>query len=167
MRWPQVLLAFAVAVALAGPAGAIEKNDPARPLALRVLNPPGLPGMPLQILSTAEPGVIVKLQAAGMAEGDARDAAEQFIMPELRKRAPELERLIEDVFIEMFTPAELKAIPENEQTADRKSAAAKFSAVIARTTQVANTWMDGVRQEVVATNNDRFKLSPSRTGAPK
>ena len=47
------------------PAWAVDTDDPARPLALKVLNPPGMRGMPLQIIASAEPDLVAKLRAAG------------------------------------------------------------------------------------------------------
>ena len=158
-----------VAVALVSPvapAWAVDTDDPARPLALKVLNPPGMRGMPLQIIASAEPDLVAKLRAAGMSETDAREASEQVILPEMRRRSRELERLIEDVFIETFTPAELQAIPDPEPTAVRRAAAAKFAAVTVRSTQVANRWLDAVRQDVITANNDRFKVQVPVSSVP-
>lgn len=147
----------------AGPA-----RDEGHALASQFLDKIGSDAMMIQLLGASRASVIVILKHNGQTEQKSGEIFDQFMLPEFRRRLPELRAKFEDILATDFTVPELHAILDNQQNEARQSAIAKAGQLQTQFSQAGQTWGQQVGIDVYDANKDTFhKLGLDNFGGPQ
>ncbi len=159
---PKLSLITALAAFLLIAAG----PDDAHSLARVFLDKVGASEMMEALITGTRKAVIAKMQQMGQTEAVATDFADTSLLPALKAHRPELMQKFEDLLVDDFTPAELRAILNNEQNEARQSAAKKAPMLQQQFAKAGQEWGSAIGAQAGAAYFAN-KPSPRSDGAAK
>lgn len=130
--------------------------DEAHALASKFLDRINADSMMQTLLAQSRTVAVQTLVQYGQTEDKAGEIFDTFMLPEFRRRLPELRARFEDILAEDFTVPELRAILNNEQNAARRSAAAKAPQLQSQFADAGRIWGRQVGVDVYEANKETF-----------
>lgn len=138
--------------AYAQPARAPAATEDLRPLAQQFLQKARMDKVIEGMMPAAREMAVAVLERERLQPQQAADLADSVLMPAIRARTPELLTRFENVLVDVFTAAELRAVLNDQSNAARRSAAGKASVLPERFRIEGEAWGQKVGADAMAEN---------------
>lgn len=130
---------------------AVAPED-AHTLAARFMDRMNMGQTMLDALAGDRANAIADLRARGLTGRQAGVVFDRYMLPEMRRRFPELRAQLVDIMARTFTGPELEALAYDQQNEARQSAAAKITLLRARFHEAGEAWGAQLGRDVTDNN---------------